>query len=163
MGDRERGDETLSGLAKRWLKTQLRFHGDPHKAVGDRREAEALECRIEDKARDDLGSAVVGALMPESWKRKLEGINQLQAEERVASERRRRERHAALPRATVDLAISGDVQGEYSGALPAEIQEPIEPGDALTVVLEPLDELIIGTQSFNGFQFAVPGYTGDGT
>ncbi|MEA2524722.1 MAG: hypothetical protein QOF73_1949, partial [Thermomicrobiales bacterium] len=72
-GDSGQG-ESLTGLAKRWLKAQFRFHGDPIKSRRDRQEANELETRMHDKVQEDVGRAVFDAVMPESWKQKISDL-----------------------------------------------------------------------------------------
>ncbi|HEX5164043.1 MAG TPA: hypothetical protein VFV93_01505 [Thermomicrobiales bacterium] len=156
-------EESIGGLAKRWLKTQLRFHGDPIKSHRDREEAEAIEQRIEQKAHDDATSAVVNALMPDSWKRKLESLERANEEGRIAREQQRRAEHEARQRVPLTLSLTGSVTGSVSTTVPILIEVPDEPGDPLTVDLEPLEPLEVGGHQFLGLLFAVPAYCGPGT
>jgi hypothetical protein len=161
-GDSGQG-ESLTGLAKRWLKTQFRFHGDPIKSRRDRQEANELETRMHDKVQEDVGRAVFDAVMPESWKQKISDLER-HAEERKAEEaRRRRAEHEARPRAESRLSFSGDLTGQIETALPTVVTRPETADEALTVELSPLDPIPAGTRSFRGVQFAIPGYSGPGT
>ena len=160
---RQRGEEeSIVGLAKRWLKLQFRFHGDPHRAVGERREAERIENRLEHKVKEDIGTAVVSALMPPSWKRKLGELEHASEERRAEADRRRRAEHEARPRAAVRLAFGGDVVGPLEAEIPIAVGWPDEAGDTLTVELEPLEPIAVGGRAFRGLTFAVPGYRGPG-
>lgn len=162
MTGRNEDGNSMVGLAKRWLRTQLRFHGDPHRAARDRREAGAIEAELEDRAREEAGRAVVGALMPEGWKRKLSDWERQAEAGRAAEAQRRRREHEARPRAVVSLSLSGDVAGAIDEELPVRADRPSEAAGALTVELEPLDPLPVGDRVFRGFQFAVPHYHGPG-
>jgi hypothetical protein len=133
--------ETLAGLAKRWLKTQFR---------GTREEADAIEHRMEERVREDVGRAVVNAVMPETWKQKISDLQRRQEEEKAESARRRRAEHEARPRAQVRMTI------------PVTVRRPVEPGEALTVELEPLAPIAVGDRSLVAFHFAVPAYGGPG-
>jgi hypothetical protein len=156
-------EESIGGLAKRWLKTQLRFHGDPIKSHRDREEAEAIEQRIEEKAHNDAANAVVTALMPASWKRKLEGLERANEEGRVAREQQRRAEHESRPRVPLTLSLTGDLCGSLSTNIPARFEMPVEPGAALTIDLEPLEPIEFNGHQSLGLLLAVPNYSGPGT
>jgi hypothetical protein len=156
-------DESIGGLAKRWLKTQLRVHGDPIKGHRDREEAEAIELRIEEKAHNDAANAVVTALMPDSWKRKLESFERANEEGRIAREQQQRAEHEARPRVPLTLSLTGDLTGSLSANVPLRMDMPYEPGDALTIDLEPLEPVEFSGHQFLGLLFAVPDYNRPGT
>jgi hypothetical protein len=156
-------EESIGGLAKRWLKTQLKFHGDPIKSRREQQEAEAIEHRIHEKAHDDAASAVVTALMPDSWKRKIASLERANEEGRVLREQQRRAEHEARPRVPVTLTLRGDVSGTLETEIPIRIDMPSEPCDAMTIDLEPLEPLPIGGHTFLGLLFAVPEFSGTGS
>ena len=155
-------EDSIGGLAKRWLKTQLRFHGDPIKARRDQQEADAIEQRMHDKAHDDAANAVVTALVPESWKRKIASLERANEEGRVAREQQRLAEHEARPRVPVTITLSGTVSGTVETELPLLIHPPAQPDDALTLDIEPLEPVEVGDHTFLGLQFAVPEYDGPG-
>src|SRR5687768_2748696 len=118
---------------------------------------------MHDKAHDDAANAVVTALMPDSWKRKIASLEQANGEGRLLREQRRQAEHEALPRVAVVLSIAGDISGTVETELPIEIEIPSEPGDPMTVILEPLEPLTIGEHTLLGLLYAVPEYSGTGT
>lgn len=156
-------DDSLTGLAKRWLKSQLRFHGDPIKARRDRQEADALEDQMHDKVQEDAGRAVFNAVLPERWKQKLGDLERHQEEQRLRAEANKQAEHEARPRADVQLSVVGDVTGAFQGQIPTVVDRPSQPGEAMTVDLSPLEPVAVGDRSWRGFVFAVPHYTGAGT
>lgn len=156
-------EESIGGLARRWLKTQLRFHGDPIKSRRDQEEADAIEQRMHEKAHEDASSAVVNALMPDSWKRKIESLERANEEGRIAREQQRRAEHEARARVPVSLTLTGNVVGTLNAEVPIRVDLPHEPGDPLTIDLEPLAPLPVGGHTFLGLLFAVPEYFGPGT
>jgi hypothetical protein len=153
---------SITGLAKRWLKLQFQVRGDPHKGVRDRREAEAIEAELEDRVKEDVGRAAVMAVMPRSWREKLDSLQTHSTQQQAARDERRRTEHAARPRAALRLTLAGAVSGTMAAEVPAEIDRPSEAGEPLVVVLEPLEAEPIGGRAFLGFQFAVPAYAGPG-
>ena len=162
MSRQRGGEESLVDLAKRWLMLQFRFHGDPHRAVGERRESERIENQMEDKVRDDLSAAVVSTLIPPSWKRKIGELEHASEQRRVEEDRRRHAGHETRPRAAVRLAFTGDVVGSVDAEIPIEVGWPDEEGEALAVQLEPLEPIGVGGRAFRAYSFAVPGYRGPG-
>jgi hypothetical protein len=158
----EQQDESIGGLARRWLKSQLKFHGDPIKSRRDQDEAEAIEQRIHEKTHDDAANAVVTALMPDSWKRKIASLERANEEGRVLREQQRRAEHEARPRVPVTLTLRGDVSGTIETEIPIRIDMPSEPGDVMTIDLEPLEPLPVGGHTFLGLLFAVPKFSGAG-
>jgi hypothetical protein len=158
----KQAEKSLGGLAKRWLKTQLRFHGDPQRGVRDREEGRALEQQMREKASDDVSRTVFNAVMPASWKQKLEDIERHTEEGNVERARQARAELEGRERAAVRLVISGDVSGSFEGALPVTVDRPEETGQALSVELEPLDPIVLGGRSFLYFNFAIPDYHGPG-
>lgn len=163
VSQQEQPEESLGGLAKRWLKTQLRFHGDPIKSRRDQQEADAIEQRMHDKAHDDATNAVVTALMPDSWKRKIADLERANEEGRNLREQQRRAEHEAREKVPFLLTLSGDVSGSIETEIPMLVHPPAEPGDALTIDLEPLEPLQIGGHTFLGLLLAVPEYAGPGS
>ncbi|HET8523283.1 MAG TPA: hypothetical protein VFL82_08620 [Thermomicrobiales bacterium] len=155
-------EPSLGGLAKRWLKTQLRFHGDPHRGVRDRQEAQQLEQEMREKVSDDVSRTVFNAVMPTSWKQKLEDIERRTEEGKAERARQARAELEGRERAAVRLVMSGDVSGSFEGALPVTVERPEEAGESLTVELEPLDPIVLGGRSFLSFNFAIPAYHGPG-
>jgi hypothetical protein len=145
-----------------WLKTRLRFHGDPIKARRDRQEADDIEATLHENARDDIGRSAFETVMPESWKRKIGDLERHAEEQRAESARRQRAEHEARPRADVVLTFAGDVVGQIQTPLPALVTRPESAGEALTVELSPLEPIAAGGRSFRGIQFAIPAYAGPG-
>ena len=163
MTRQKQQEESIGGMAKRWLKTQLRFHDDPIKARRDQQEADAIEQRMHDKVRADATNAVVTALMPDTWKRTIASVERAIEEGRVASEQQRRAEHEARPRVPSTLSVSGAVSGTIETDIPLLVHPPSQPGDALTINLEPLEPIKIGGHEFLGLLFAVPEFAGPGT
>ncbi|MDQ3549022.1 MAG: hypothetical protein M3439_09400 [Chloroflexota bacterium] len=155
-------EESIGGLARRWLKTQLRFHGDPIKSRRDQQEAQALEQRMHDKAHDDASNAVVTTLMPESWKRKIASLERANEEGRIARDQQRRNEHEARMRVPFSLTLAGAVTGSVETEIPLLIHPPVEPGDALAIELVPLEPFEIGSRPFLGMHVAVPAFVGAG-
>lgn len=156
-------EESIGGMAERWLKTQLRFHGDPIKARRDQQEADAIEQRMHDKVCGDATNAVVTALMPDTWKRTIASVELANEEGRVAREQQRRAEHEARPRVPTTLSLSGAVSGTVETDIPLLVHRPSQPGDALTINLEPLEPIQIGGHEFFGILLAVPEFAGPGT
>jgi hypothetical protein len=156
-------EESIGGLARRWLKTQLKLHGDPIKSRREQQEAEAIEQRIHEKAHDDAANAVVTALIPESWKRRIASLERANEEGRTLREQRRRDEHEARPRVPMTLRLRGDITGSIETDIPIRIDVPSEPGDAMTIDLEPLEPLAVGEHTFIGLLFSVPEFSGEGT
>jgi len=146
---------SLVNLGRRWLKTQLRFHGNPQRAYGNRQEADALETEMKDRAQEDLGRAVVGAHLPTSWKRTIDEIELQSAQGRAA--------HEARPRTAVRLMFSGDIRAELATDLPITVRRPVELNDPLLIEIEPLDPIQMADHTFGGLQVAAPAYTGPGS
>jgi hypothetical protein len=154
--------ETMTGLAKRWLKTQLTLHGDPIRSIREQQAAAEIEQRMHENARDDATRSTVEALLPPSWKRKLNDWEQ-QAEDRKAQQEvERRAEHAARPHAALTLSISGDISASFTANVPVILRRPAEEDTALVVELEPLDDISVAGHTFLGLQFAVPDYRGSG-
>lgn len=154
--------ETFGGLAKRWLKNQLQFHGDPRRAHREREESEAIEARMKEKAQEDFGRAMFDALAPAGLKDKIAGMERARQEAEQRREEERRAEHVARPRAAVDLTLAGHVSGHLAEAMPLVLTRPATAGDAMTLELSPLDTAAIGGRPFQFFTFAIPGYAGVG-
>ena len=154
--------ETFGGLAKRWLKNQLATHGDPRRSQQERRESDAIEERVKDKAQEDLGRALFDTLAPASLKEKLAGFERANAEGARQRDERRPAEQEARPRADMQLALTGHVTGQLSDAMPVVLNDPQEAGEALALELSPLDTAAIGGRPFRAFSFAIPGYAGAG-
>jgi hypothetical protein len=147
---------SLSGLAKRWLKTQLKFHGDPIKAAQDRREAEAIEYEARERAEYEAGRTLVNALMPSSWREKLQSLerqNELGRQQRAEQDRAS---ILARPHARVDLRFSGDVSGNLTAEIPVEVSWPDDDGSWVRIVLETVEPVAFGAHLFRGMQLAIP-------
>ena len=163
MTQQEQHEESIGELATRWLKTQLRFHGDPMKSRRDQQEANSIEQRMQEKVHEDASNAVVNSLMPDSWKRKIASLEQANEDGRILREQRRRAERESRPKVPLKLTLAGAVSGTIETEIPIRIHEPSEPGDAMTVELEPLEALEIGGHTFIGLLFAIPEYAGTGT
>lgn len=156
------GQESFSGLAKRWLKAQLSINGDPIASNRANQESREIEYRMEEKAREDATAAAVNALIPPSWKRKMSEW-EARAEDRKAQEvTRRQAEHEAMPRAMTQLTLSGDVSGGFEQPVPTDVRLPDGEETALIVELMPLEPIVVGGSAFIGLRFAVPDYRGDG-
>lgn len=147
---------TLTGLARRWLKTQLQFHGNPQRAYRDRQEAHALEQEMRDQAGDEIGRAIFNAVMPGEWKRKINSLDEQRVEQELRRTQRRRAEHLALPRADVTLTFRGAIRGTIEAEMPARITWPGEEGVFATIELEPLTPLDVVGRIFNGLRIALP-------
>jgi hypothetical protein len=155
-------DDSLPGLAKRWLKTQLRFTGDPGQGRRDRAEADALEQQMEDRARQDVMTGVFNAVLPPKWKQKLRDLERHKMEQDAEAQRRRRAEHEARPRASAHLSLRGVAWGDIDMDIPVRVSRPDDPGQSLTVELEPLDPIPLGQDALTHFTFAAPAYRGPG-
>lgn len=147
---------SFSGLAKRWLKTQLRLDGDPIKAHHAKREAEALEEEARERAEYETGRAIFNAVLPSKWKDKLDSLEALSRkaqDDRFAAERTRIE---ALPHARVDFSLSGDLNGSFDGVLPIEVSWPDDDDGWIVVSIEPIEPVVFGAHEFLGLRFALP-------
>ncbi len=155
-------EEGLGGLAKRWLKTQVNLSLDPHQARRDADEARRIENQMERRVEEQRDRAIADAFLPQGWK--TADLERRTREREAAAEQRRREQHAARPRADVQATFTGSVTGSFRGGVPIDVGWPGEPGEALTVNLEPLEPVDLGGgHSFEALQFAVPGFAGAGT
>jgi hypothetical protein len=149
------GSGSFSGLAKRWLKTQLKVHGDPIKAAQDRREAEAIEYEARERAEYEAGRVLVNTLMPSSWRQRLESLEAQSELAKQQQDERLRAEHLERPRAQVSLRFSGDVNGNLVADVPAEVLWPNE-GSWVVISLETLEPLSFGSHHFRGMRIAVP-------
>jgi hypothetical protein len=156
----DRQPETFSGLAKRWLKANLRFHGDPQQARRDRQESEEAEMRMRQKATDDAVNSVANVVLPESWKRKLENVERGRYQRQLDNQERYRAEQEALPHVALCLSVTGDLQASVDGIFPSVVRFPDSPGDALTVEVVPLDPVAMGDTWFQHLSFAIPSYRG---
>lgn len=162
--NRDDGDpDSLVGLAKRWLRTQLTFTGDPHKSRQQHREAERLEGEMTDRVEGHLQRAAYETLVPPGWKQRLEELQRQQDEQQGAREERDRAEHAARPRATLELTLAGDASGSLSAEVPVVVSWPAAEGEPLIIELEPLEPLTVGVHQLLGLMLAVPGYHGPGS
>jgi hypothetical protein len=153
--DETQGIGSFSGLAKRWLKTQLSVHGDPIKAARDRREAEAIEYEARERAEYEVGRTLVNTLMPTSWRERIET---LEAQSELAKQQRAeqlRAEHLARPRAQTTLQFSGDINGHLVAEVPVDVSWPDE-GSWVVISLETLEPLAFGPHLFRGMRIAVP-------
>jgi hypothetical protein len=155
--------ETMTGLAKRWLKTQLTLHGDPVRSRREQQEAAEIEQRMRDKQREDATRSAVEALIPPSWKHKLSDWEQQAEDRREQQAAEARAEHAARPRAELVLELTGDIDGSLTAAVPVVVREPQGEERALIVEPEPFDQVVVSSHQFLGLQFAVPEYRGSGT
>lgn len=156
------GQETLGGLAKRWLKAQLSINGDPITSNRANQESREIEYRMEEKAREDATAAAVGALIPPSWKRRMAQWEAQTEERKVQQAEQRRAEHEAMPRAMTSLTFTGDISGSFQQPIPIRVQVPEGDGTAMVVELMPLEPIAVGGSAFIGLQFAVPDYRGAG-
>lgn len=147
---------SFSGLAKRWLKTQLRFHGDPIKAAHDRREAEAIEYEARERAEYEAGRTLVNTLMPSSWRERLQSFEAQSEQARREQAEHERAEHLARPRAQVALRFTGDIGGELVADVPVEVFWPGEGGSWVVISLETVDPLSFGPHLFRGLRIALP-------
>lgn len=155
-------DNSIGRLAKRWLKNQFQFHGDPRRSHRERRESEAIEEEIKDRVEEDLGRAMFNTLAPAGLKEKIAGIERHKQEQARRDAERRRAEFEARPRASVQLQLAGDVSGQLAEQMPMVLYRPETAGEALTVELSPLDPAVIGGHPFQTLTFAIPGYAGAG-
>lgn len=147
---------SLSGLAKRWLKTQLKFHGDPTKAAQDRREAEAIEYEARQRAEREAGRALVNAVLPPSWRERLQTFETQSERAREQRARDARSEHLARPRARVTFLFTGDIVGELLAEIPVEIAWS-ENDDAWVVIsLEAVEPIEFSGHLFRGMRIALP-------
>jgi|GEM_PF-5087279 len=163
MSRQEQQDDSLGGLARRWLKTQLRMNGDPIQSRRQNDEAREVEQQIHEKVEGDAASAVVSALMPESWKRNIERLERANEEGRLQRAQQQRAEHESRQRVPVRLSLAGGVNGTIETLVPIRVDQPAEPGEPMTIDLEPLEPLEIGGHTFIALLLAIPEYSGAGT
>jgi hypothetical protein len=147
---------SFSGLAKRWLKTQLKFHGDPHKAARDRREAEAIEHEARERAEYESGRALLNVVLPNSWREKLKTF---EAQSELAQRQHHERERAALaarPRASLDLRFSGSIEAELIAEVPVDVSWPMSNGSWVVLSFETIDPIEFGGNSFDGMRIALP-------
>ena len=161
--DDRKQEPSLGGLAKRWLKTQFNVTLDPHQGRRNEQEARSIERQMHQRVEENTQRAVADAIIPQSWKDKMADIERRREEERAESARRRRAEHEARPRAQVQARFSGGATGELAAAIPVTVGMPDEPGQPMTVELEPLEPLPVGAHALLRFSVAVPAYAGHGT
>lgn len=149
-------------LIIRWVKSQLRFHGDPVRARRDREETEAIRETINDRMHEDVQRAVVNAVLPNSWKRKMGELEQAAEMRKVEAAQRERAEHEALPREEVQASFGGVIAGQVRQQMPIVVNWPDENVDAVIVQIKPLDPIRVETRSFNGLDFAIPNFQGPG-
>jgi hypothetical protein len=147
---------SLTGLARRWLKTQLQFHGDPQRAYRDRQEADAIEQEMREQASDQIGRAVFNAVLPSDWKRKLNTLEAQQIEQEHKRAERRYAEQVALPKATVSLTFRGAIRGMVSTELPVRIEWPGDEGVFTIINVEPLEPVAVDGRPFLGMRIALP-------
>jgi hypothetical protein len=144
---------SLTGLARRWLKSQVQLHGNPQRAYRDRQQADAIEQEMREQATEQVGRAVFNAVVPAGWKRKLTALEEQRIEQQ---DERRRARQLAMPRAMVTLSFRGAIQGKVAMELPVRVEWPGQDGAFTIVDVEPVEPVTIGSHSFHGMRFAVP-------
>lgn len=149
-------DDSLTGLAKRWLRTQLQVHGNPQRAYRDRQEADALEQEMRERASDQIGRAIFNSVLPTDWSRKIDALEA----ERVAQDARRAQQrrieHLALPRATVSLTFRGAIRGIVAADVPARVEWPGGEGVFTTIELEAVEPIPVDGRQFLGIRLALP-------
>jgi hypothetical protein len=155
-------EDGLGGLAKKWLKTQFNVTLDPHEGRRQDQQARQIEHEMRDRVDQRIGQTAADVLIPQGWKDKMSELEAYQAQGKVAEEQRRREKHAARPRAQVQLVFSGEASGTVAQAIPVEISRPEEPGQALVVSLDPLVPIPFGAHVLYRLVVAVPHYAGQG-
>src|SRR4051794_12545966 len=90
----EADDQSLKGLAKRWLKNQLKVGGDPMQGPARRREADELEWQMQHKVQED----VVSALTPKGLKDRMSEMEETRAQRQAEQEQTRRDELATRTR-----------------------------------------------------------------
>ena len=147
---------SLTGLARRWLKTQLQFHGNPQRSFRDRQEAEAVEHEMRERASDEFGRAIFNAVLPSDVKRKLTSLEEQREIQQLARSERRHAEQRALPRAAVSLTFRGAIRGTVRMDMPVRIEWPGEDGVFVVVELTPLEPISVGDRQFGGLRIALP-------
>jgi hypothetical protein len=142
---------SLTGLARRWFKSQLQIHGNPQRAYRDRQEADAIEQEMFEQASARVGHAVFNAVMPTEWKRKLTAL-----EEQHYEQASYRAEHSASARASVSLSFRGAIHGKLAMEVPVRVEWPGEEGAFTIVDIEPLEPFSINGRFFHGMRFALP-------
>ena len=156
-------EEGLGGLARRWLKTQINVSLDPLQGRRNEQEARRIENEVEQRAEKARDRAIFEAVVPQGLKDMIAETERNREAQKLESERRRRAEHEARPRADVYARFSGAVTGELRQPLPVTVNRPEEPGEALTVELDPLEPIPVAGHAFLGLWFAVPKYAGQGS
>jgi hypothetical protein len=153
-------DGSLTGLAKRWLKTQLQFHGNPQRAYREHQEAQALEHEMREQAGDQVGRALFNGMLPGEWKRKLDHLEAQRVEQEARRKAQRQIDHLALPRASVTLTFRGAIRGVVATEMPARVEWPGAEGVFTTIELEPLEPIDVEDHAFLGLRIALPARDG---
>ena len=157
--EQEQQDESLGGLAKRWLKTQFRWSGgDPMQGRRDREEADRIERQMRNRVKQQRDDAIVDTLLPGFRQRQAEAERQRKAE----SERRAREALERTPRGRVQLTLAGAIEGTIDAEMAVTVTRPEEPGEALAVYAQPLAPVEVGGHPFVDLTFSVPRFAGPG-
>ena len=147
---------SLTGLARRWLKTQIQVHGNPQRAYRDRQEAEVIEREMRERAGDELGRALFNAVVPLEWKRRISAREELREDQERQREERRRSAQLALPRADVTLTLRGSISGTVQATIPASVAWPGPESTFVTVELEAVDPIGVAGRHFSGLRIALP-------
>jgi len=169
-------EESFGALARRWVKKSVEelTTTDRHERDAADREQERTERDLKDKA---VGEAVLSTIPGlRDFKERQEAAQLASEQQRAADEAAE---IAARPLAGIGLTVTGEVDGMWSGQLPAKVErvpathpEPDElewnpwAGEAsLSVELTapPAGRPVIGGAVLFSWTFAIPGYAGPGT
>lgn len=162
-------DNSIGGLAKRWLKSKVTelTSGDRH-TVSDAR-------ITQNRAEHQLKETVTG----EALKTAFPALRRMEEQRDAAKaerEQRYRDEVRAKPKAGVEISVTGDVTGSWSGELPVDVERvPRDRYDAegeslpsisddLVVEIVILDEdaPTVGGVPLLGWRLVVPDYRGSG-
>jgi len=149
-------NDSLTGLARRWLRTQLQVHGNPQRAYRDRQEAEALEQGMRERASDQIGRAIFNSVLPGDWTRKIDELEAQRAAQDARRSRQRRSEQLSLPLATVTLTFRGAIRGIVAAKIPARVEWPGDEAVFTTIELEPLEPIAVEGRQFLGLRLALP-------
>jgi hypothetical protein len=155
---------SLFGKAKKWAKQELksatRIGGDPVQQCHEDEQNKWLGREIRDDAEQMRDDAIIDAITPQSLKdyQAMTAANKAQrdAETQAAARAKR-------------LSLAGDSRVELSGYVTG-VAEGLavsvflsEDGATLFGSVECVDPVPMDGGTLAGFQFAIPGYVGDGT
>jgi len=149
-------DESLGNVARRWFRAKTTELLTENRNKRDSAAAESHNAQQE--AADRLSSEALMTAFP-GLRRAQERHEERQRE----SAARERAEILALPRARIELTLSGELSGSWSGELPTRVEkDDPEDGTSLSVELAVVEDEAptVAGRPLLGLRFAVPDYHG---